>query len=360
MLPPLHHPDLQRAEELALSWVVRAIAVSGNTGVAHSRHMLLPSCIAWAKPYPETTGYFLENLCLFNRNDALHSFDYGIRAAEWLCQIQHPEGWWGSGLSNKKESFFNTSQILFGLQLAWELTQNHKFFIALEKAYHRLIHLLQNPRSFNEGLYVKSFLASYYARALWPILKINQIYFNHGEAAIIKKTISDLYCLKNAEFGFSDAGFYPHKNYLSHTIAYTYEGFLEITLLLGDCTLQKLLTDELSIWAQHALAEKNIYGHYDANYQPDRSFAITSGIAQFASLFLKAFQINHAEIFLDAARLLIVKLMKCQIVSGKKDLDGSFPASLPLYKNYFPFRVVNWTNKFFLDACHHYRSVANF
>ncbi|MEO6190715.1 MAG: hypothetical protein ABIO44_10505, partial [Saprospiraceae bacterium] len=96
---------------------------------------------------------------------------------------------------------------------------------------------------------------------------------------------------------------------------------------------------------------------YDEQWNIISNMKCVTGQAQFVSLFAKAFSLTKNSIFEQTSILLMKELMSWQIISKNPDYHGAFPASIPIYSKYFPFQMVNWTNKFFLDACYQMRKI---
>ena len=80
-----------------------------------------------APSYPEVTGYTIPTL-----------YDYGEkelagRCADWLCKIQHRDGWW-TGIHTNTAQTFDTSAILEGLTRAFLETKEDRYIAAANKA----------------------------------------------------------------------------------------------------------------------------------------------------------------------------------------------------------------------------------
>ena len=89
--------------------------------------MFLPSIIAWNKPYPETSGYIIENFLDFNFKNEHLDGTIGIKTGNALLNNQSHEGYFYSGVNRIKPSVFNTAQILFGLMQCYQKTKEEKF-----------------------------------------------------------------------------------------------------------------------------------------------------------------------------------------------------------------------------------------
>ncbi|MBP6826992.1 MAG: hypothetical protein KA165_10585, partial [Saprospiraceae bacterium] len=171
----LPFPEWQLRTDAALSWLRRSIEVTGGKGSSHSYRPLF----GWEKAYPETTGYLIETLfdyAVVKQDDSLRGLAFGC--ADWLVSIQLPGGAFpGLLVGNKEPSVFNTSQILFGLSraVAEDRGANQAVFDALLRATDWLLSQLEPDSSWRKHGYVPGFTPSYYTRAVWAVLKANQV-----------------------------------------------------------------------------------------------------------------------------------------------------------------------------------------
>lgn len=340
--------DIKAAENKALKWLIKSYELGHNTGFLHSRRNFLPSAIAWRKAYPETSGYIIENLLKYNVNKELNTDQITIQVANWLITIQNDNGSYNSGISTNKESFFNTCQILFGLKDVYDYTNDLKYKNAYLKSLNWLETCIDSNGNCTKGLYIDQYFASYYSRAIWPILKIQ----GKNTSGKFYKSLEILFTQKYRSDSFNNMGFYPNKNALTHTIAYTWEGFFESAKILDRSDIIEhclQLADRVSF---QIMKEKSLYAEYSENWIATKKYKCITGQAQFASLLCKSYLYKKKDIYFDAAVLLFKELLNYQNKSKNPEHEGAFPASIPNYASYFPFQYVNWTNKFFLDACY--------
>lgn len=348
--------QLKQAADDSLNWLLNSYSQYGRGGFPHSRWMYLPSFIAWQKDYPETSGYLIENL-LSSKNDVAISI--GINCAHWLQSIQSEDGFYYSGVKFKNKSAFNTAQILFGLHTAYKYTQEPGLFTSMEKSYHALLNNIDQQGRFKSHLYKPGYFGTYYSRCIWPLLQIDQAYFNNTKQDHFNKSLNYLFKNKN-EFGFfNNCGFEPNKSALSHPVAYALEGFLESAILLNDQLIEKYILEILSRMCEQVHHQNKIPAYYQTNMLGDYSYVCVTGQIQMGVLFLKAYKRTNQMHYKEAAELLIPSILQWQIKSRSADHNGAFPSSMPIWKNYFPFRYTNWTAKFFLDLCQLWEAIEN-
>ncbi|NOT38295.1 MAG: hypothetical protein HOP11_13060 [Saprospiraceae bacterium] len=342
---------INEAEEAALSWLRESFLKANRKGFAHSRRNYLPSIFAWRTPYPETSGYIIENFIKLNTGILHDTEEIGIEVAYWLCDMQHEEGYYISGISGNSPSFFNTAQVLFGLREANLFKPNEIYTKAISKALQWLLSCINDEGMCKQGLYKPNYFASYYSRALWPIL----LCLDKNNNEKVKNSLMLLYDNRNEYSGFNQMGFMPDKPALTHTIAYSWEGFFESGLLLHDKSILEYCIKMSYKLLEVIKRDKKLYGIYSRDWKPGSNFQCVTGQAQCISNFCKAYEYSNDKNFLDIAEILLSEMMQWQVLSKNPEHHGAFPASVPVFGSYFPFQYVNWTNKFFLDACYQFK-----
>ncbi|MBK9270768.1 MAG: hypothetical protein IPM48_04155 [Saprospiraceae bacterium] len=343
--------ELFLAEKKAMNWLRYTASKFNSRGFSHSRRNWLPEFCAWRNPYPETSGYLIENF-LYKNNNGEEDITIALKTAEWLTNIQDPSGCYHSGTKQKRSSSFNTAQILFGLAEAHLHSPDPKYQKSIGKAKSWLLQQIDEKGLWTEGLYVNGYFPSYYARAIWPMLMLAQ---SDEEKQLLQKSFERLWKNRDQKCLFRNAGFYPLQAALSHTVLYAMEGFFEIASLLN---LKEVLNEIFEILENESieiLKTKTLWAMIDQEGRRNYRFRCLTGEAQMASLLLKMYLSRKENLLLRSSQLILQGLIRAQKHSSKRFLDGSFPASVPWYSDYFPLQSVNWTNKFFLDACYQYK-----
>ncbi|MBP8724721.1 MAG: hypothetical protein KBF37_02055 [Saprospiraceae bacterium] len=346
---------LEDSERRAMSWLLNAWSQSADGGFPHSRCCLLPKNRSWAPGYPETTGYLIENLLVLNPVFPARQEAVALRTGEWLCSIQHRDGWFFSGVRGRTPSAFNTSMILGGLLQLYQICGQEQALTAVLRSHRWLITSIADDGRWTRGLYRKDYFSAYYARALWLLALADQQLFSGKNRELLQRSFQYLFDLLRRD-PFVNSGFDPGRPSLSHTLAYALEGIAGAGDLLG-CS-------DAVLWVEGMLENINerslVYGKIPASFGPgnrvDASYVLCAGQAQFASLFLKSFLRNRRPPLFEAGSRWLSDLAALQQRSNHPAVDGGFYASSPKWKGYFPWRMVNWTNKFFLDACNAYRA----
>lgn len=340
----------QVAERAAMEWLKNAWQ-HGQGGFPHSRWMFLPSSWAWKNDYAETTGYLMENLLLFNPGLVHGQENIALTAGNWLLRIQSKDGYYHRGTDFIKPSAFNTAQILFGLDVLYDHTQDERYARAISKSMHWLISDINPSGIFRKGLYKKNYFPAYYSRALWPMMKMDQKYAGGSHTEKLKKSLEYLFHYKNKHGFFNYTGFHPRRPALLHAVIYALEGFYECSVLLDRPDMKQYVTNILDRLCVMVHKHKTSPGFLYPDLSGIFSFVCVCGHAQLCALLLKVYRDTQNQLHRDTADFLFKQLLQWQIHFGGKEHRGAFPSSVPVWKNYFPFRCTNWTSKFFLDAC---------
>ncbi len=340
---------VQQAAERSLNWLLHAYSAHGQGGFPHSRWICFPSRIAWKKDYPETSGYLIENLLNSTKPEAHLA---AIHCADWLTQIQSQDGYYHSGVNYKTKSAFNTSQILFGLDAAYRHTGNPLYFKAMQNAFNALIENIDQNGHFTKYLYHEGYFASYYSRSIWPLLQIDQKYFNASNQPKIESALQLLYLNKNSDQFFNHCGFKPNAPAISHSVAYTLEGFLESAVLCQNHEMFQYILNILYKICAQIHSNKKIPAYYNHDLTGNYSFICTTGQIQMCCVLMKAYLYTQEETFKLSSEYLLQEILQWQIKKKSPEHAGAFPSSIPIWGAYFPFRYTNWTTKFFLDACY--------
>lgn len=325
--------------DAALNWVRRSIAATGGRGSAHSWHPLL----GWAKAYPETSGYLIETLVSYaaiKSDDSLHTL--ALDCAKWLDIIQLDSGAFpGLLVGNTRPSVFNTSQILFA----------SPFLKGSDRAVNWLINTLESDGAWRQAAFVPGFVPSYYTRAIWAVLKVNDSLQN-PEIELLMRLALRFYARRFLPNGVvRDWGFRSGEAAFTHTIAYTLEGFLESGARLKEPgILDQTLATLTRLLAIRAQAGGRSAGRYDKEWRGDYSFRCITGNFQLSILCNKAWALTGDATFRVAAQSFLDEVLPFQKLSANKNSFGAFLGSAPLWGDYLPFRYPNWAVKFFLDA----------
>lgn len=314
---------------------------------------------AWAKPYPETTGYLIPTLINYT---TLHPKSFLTKAinhsVDWLKRIQNSDGSFPAGFNTSgNPSVFNTAQILIGLQSCDQDASLPDTKMAAQKAFNYLFSSVDTKGRWKEGNYIEGFNPTYYSRVLWPMIAYDTQYLNNKNRAVLEKYALQYFNRYKDDGSFEDWGFEKGKPAFTHTIAYTLRGFLELANILGNDEILTAVKKSM-LQLQSSLKNNLLAGTYDENWKGDYSFTCPTGNFQLAIIAFMLAEGNDA--FFEFGETLLKENIKFQNKSLTNSLDGGIPGSVPLSGPYQKYAYPNWAAKFFLDAIYIYNQKNNF
>lgn len=330
-----------------MEWLKQSIAATGGQGSAHSWSPLW----GWAKAYPETTGYLIETLVQYAnvlQDTSLH--DLALRCARWLLSCQLPNGAFPALLADsQKPSPFNTAMVLSMVPALPDLwtPADHA---CLRRAVGYLLQNLSPEGAWMRDAYVPGFMPSYYTYAAWrvlqaqPLLQVPEV----PEAMHRAMRYYAARFLPNGTVG--QWGFRPGAAAFTHTMAYTWQGFLEAGLLLQEpewVEKTRLGADHLWKEVQH---RGRTAGRYGQDGRGDFSFQCVPGQAQLSVLYHRLAALSGEAQYQQAADFFLLEILEAQDFGKKPGRHGGLPGSVPLWGPYLRLRYPNWAAKFFLDA----------
>lgn len=337
--------------EDTLNWLLRSIAIQDGHGSSAYFSRFRHPWKGWAAAYPETTGYIIETLLNYHefRSDQ-KLLTAASSCADWLLSIQMDNGAFTSlFVSTNKPSVFNTGQILFGLRAIFLQTSSEKYLNSLKKALQWLENQINSSGEWEGGSYIDGFIPSYYTRVIWAMLLSYELL----TISPPKKVIVALALFKKkvqTNHSVINWAFRPNEMAQTHTIAYTFRGFLECGLLLND---EECLTiTELGMQELIKSHQKNgkLAGRYDLNWNGDYSYRCITGNAQLSIICHKLFESTSKRNYLDFAITFLGDAQEAKVSIPFPNWKGAIPGSFPWWGKYLPFKFPNWAAKFYLDA----------
>lgn len=339
----------------ALDWLLRAQAVTGTGGCAHSYSPVR----GWAAPYPETSGYIIPTL--YAGSARFRDPKYSLaadRMAAWLLELQHDDGWFPALLWHPRRiprpSVFNTGQIVFGLVAAAERHPNANYAAAARRAIEWLVSELGPDARWHRHAYRPGYIPSYYTHICWPMAEY-QTRLAPDDASLKDSILQALAALlrdRNENGTFSKWAFAAGKPAPTHTIAYTLQGMLEAARVLGcDDPYGEAARASLRRLMVIAEVRKRIAGAYDTAWRGVNWYRCATGHCQLASAWLTAYRLEGDPRFLNVAVKAVHEVAGRQTIEGGRAVvRGAIPGSIPLWGRYMPGRYPNWAAKFFADA----------
>lgn len=333
----------------AIDWLIRAQQINNNGGVSYGYSLLY----GWECSYPETSGYiiptFLDYYHILKNNLYLN---VAKEITDWLCHIQLKNGGFQGDTveKNKPPEIFNTGQIIFGLIRAYKEFKEEQYLNCAIKAGDFLVNNQEQDGNWIKYCY-KNVSHTYNVRTAWALLELFLITDKnkYQEAAI--KNLKWALKQKNENYWFNNNDTVSIKRPLLHFLCYTFDGFLESGIILGDESLKQVtLNSALKLLNYY---EKNgiLPARFNNNWESNENYNCLTGDAQLSIIWLKLYEIYRDKNLLINAVNLNKYLKSKQLISNKfKEIDGAIKGSDPIWGDYRPYYVLNWAAKFFCDT----------
>lgn len=336
--------SIDKSIRRAADFLLRASGQTNHQGLPHAYRFLYPMQ-PWSVAYPEVTGYTVPTFFQLKNYFSDDTFaDCALSHTDWLCQIQHPEGWFYSGIRpDGPPSLFNTAMIVMGLTASFKYTNSPMYREAAIKAANWIIAHQDNNGGFSKFAYSKGFQPAYYTRVGWAIqfahrtFQVNDAWERSAEA-LMKNLSSDF---ENRHI--KNVGFHPLQPAFLHTIAYAIRGALEWEDLtvqsdFFNLSILEKLTEEFKI-------SRKWPGRIWPNNKPDYSFRCLTGEAQILIALMKSRKVYLSQ---EEMKVAINSLIDSQ--STKRKTKGALSGSKPIYGPYMRFKYPAWATKFLIDA----------
>lgn len=340
----------------SVSWVKESFYATKDGG--SSAYYKLGS--GWAASYPETTGYLIPTLLdYFKFSSDKECETLGLNATNWLLTIQSKEGGWQGLQIDKKAPLrvFNSGMIIDGLANSYLFKKDEKVKNSIDHGIKWII-----DQADENGLFTESNLDSggaYDILVIGCCLYGNQILnYPHYKIELINILDAhlDRFC-SNEDFisGCNFSNSYPNTMLLHH-IGYTLDGLLISYEILKDekylNTVKKYSKKLLSLFEVNKGLSAYIKRDWKKFNDLSNSYShCLTGYAQMAIVFQKlALFINDRRYENAAFKIMDILTAISNRKFGNKGLDFGLAGSFPVNGNYQKFQIVNWANKYFLDA----------
>lgn len=310
--------------------------------------------VLWGS-YPEVTGYIIPSLFDYARDfDDTAVFDAAVLATEFELSMQDGEGWFPGGYVGNLTgpSCFNSGQIIFGLLRAHEETGREDFLQSAVRAADWLC-AMQNPDGAWRKYNYADIARTYDSTLAWALLEMHRVTGTEAYAEHARKSLDWVLSNQapNGWFHNCDNSVDRNETPLTHTIGYTGEGLLRCYLLCGD---ERLLESARRLCLQllHAfeLLGKPLPGRLDSEFRGAVGSTCLTGNAQISICWQLLYSILGDTRYLNAALKMNDFLKTMQYVHDDPVISGSLPSSWPEDGDYFPNHINSWGPKYYADA----------
>lgn len=340
----------------AADWLLRAQKGTPDDGVAHSFDIRAGK---WTASYPETTGYVIPTL--YDYAKLYDAPEYAAAArlmTEWESDIQMADGGVRAGTMDADivaPTIFNTGQALFGWAKAYVETGDERFKTSLIRASDWLVAAQDDDGAWRRfaSPFTSSKLNSYNTRSAFGLVRAFEAL---DDARYLDAAV------KNVEWTVARA--FPNdwlpdncltKNddltALTHTIAYSIRGILEVGLAAG----RPEFIERAHRMAKHVALRQRADGALPAYYTPQWDtkvgWSCVTGNSQMAINWLRLAQLTGDSALITYAKRANRFNMSIQdLETGDANVRGAMKGSHPVNGDYMTYKYPNWATKFFMDG----------
>ena len=340
----------------ACRWLMNSQNAGEDDGF--SRHYSLYSK-KWDESYIETTGYIIPTLV--SAGNFLEDEKYkasALKAGKWLLQKQNLDGSFND-IDKNIPQVFDTGQCLIGLNFLYKETNEREYLEAGIKASNWLIDCQAEDGSWTKNSY-NNLPHSYYSRVGAALmdnysLSKNKVFYEKG-----LKNINWCIAQQKRNGFFKYSSFDSEEKPFLHTLIYIIEGLIDAyKITKKEYILNSII--KLTSKLKKINLERDIilFSRYDDNFESiDKSKCIT-GLAQWAGICIELYSLTDDEDYFRLASRTIYYLKSKHLSHDNPGMNGGFFGSVPFYGDYGACKVLNWNNKFFIDAILKYEKFKN-
>lgn len=342
-----------------VSWLLRAQRSTPDDGVAASYDV---RACRWQASYPETTGYII--CSLLRAADAgfvkeAKLIDAAVRMGLWLTTKQLSNGAFPGGtvaVSDPAPAVFNTGQIVKGLTdlVHRGLDPTGEMENAAKKAVHWLIDIQDEDGCWRKGIskLTSSPIHSYNVRTAWALarygMRLN--YPNAIEAAT--KNGRWVCTIQKSDGWFDYMNFHAGESPLTHTIAYTIQGLMELGVIVNDDEfVERARVAAEAVYHRQNADTGALPGQFKNAWRPVGGWTSITGNAQMSIIGHRLSTLTGDETWRTKAQR---ATCLCRMLQEFDHVDagrsGAVRGSYPGHLGYGQYRYMNWAQKFYLDA----------
>ena len=355
---PIHGATRERARA-AVGWLLRGQDATPDDGVSLGYF----PCDAdrtngWRPSYPETTGYIIPSLLefseRFNESDVRQR---ALRMAIWETRIQMPSGAVQGGPvcapEEQSPAVFNTGMVLHGYTAAYRATKQRELLEAGRRAADFLVSDIGGDGHFQtHGKFVTQHrYKTYNCLCAWPLYRfgedVGDARYQEAAVRVIEAAIGQ----QQANGWFPNNCFTNSESPITHTIAYTLQGILEVGLLAGREDFVASAQRGMDPLLGQISPEGFLRGSFFGDWRPGHHSSCLTGNGQLAVVCYRLFEQTGENKYKIAADRLVNYLKALQVLdSDNPAINGAIPGSFPLLGSYMSAGYPNWATKYFLDA----------
>jgi hypothetical protein len=340
----------------AAKWLLVAQRATNDDGVAHSYDIRSRK---WLPSYPETTGYIIPTLFDYAKYFNQPQYrDPALRMARWEAHEQLRDGGVRAGTMAAEvvvPTIFNTGQVVFGQARATLESDEPALRTSLERAADWLVAAQDSDGCWRRypSPFTSTKTASYNTRCAFALCR--------AFGVIAKQSYLDA-ADRNVNWALSqsrDNGWLPGNcltenaddSALTHTIAYSIRGILEVGIFLGKSKYVEHAQRMAVAVAKVQNADGSLPAYLTSQWTPRCRWTCVTGNAQMAINWQRLAQAtgdSTARRWAMSANRFNMSLQ--DLDAADINIRGAIKGSHPIDGGYMTFRYPNWAAKFFMDA----------
>jgi len=338
----------------AAAWLTRAQDATGSGGVSAYYDLKTHT---WAAAYPETTGYIIPTFFRYAEFSGQAEYrDRALRMAAWESDIQLPDGGVRAGTLDAKQivpTIFNTGQVLLGWLTAWEHSGEVRFRDSVVRAADWLVAAQDQDGAWRQfaSPFAAHRLNTYNTRVAFALAEAGKTLkqFEYTAAAI--RNINWALTQMRSNGWLENNDLEDNTRPLTHTIAYSARGILEVGLIAGNTQFVDAAMRIARSVAASQRCDGALPGRLDAEWKPASRWSCITGNAQMAIIWQRLAQETGDQAWrLPAEKANRFNLSVQNLDAADPGVRGGIPGSHPIRGGYMAYRFPNWAAKFFMDA----------
>jgi hypothetical protein len=355
---PVRGEAEKRAFE-ATGWILRAQAATPDAGVSYGYFPCHKTYAdGWLPSYPETTGYIIPTMLQFARQFGRPEVkERAVAMADWEIEVQMPtgavQGGFLSAPDRRVPAVFNTGMVLHGLTEAFRSTGEERFLTAGRRAADFLVSDLGEDGHFRtHGQFVVTHaIKTYNCLCAWGLWRYGEDAADARYRAAAIRSIEGALGQQQANGWFANSCLMFPDSPLTHTLAYTLQGILEVGLLAGRDDFVGAARRGVEALLHRMAPDGFLPGCFFSDWEPAVVYSCLTGNAQLAVIAYRLHEATASPQYREAADRLIDFLKALQSLDpGLPGAQGAIPGSFPLLANYQSLGYPNWATKYFLDG----------
>jgi len=335
-------------QQASIDWLLTAWLAANQQGFAASYSFLT----GWATAYPETSGYIIPTLLNFAEQNDYRRIDIerACRSTgEWLLSLQKTDGSF-PGYQTTESMVFDTGQIIFGLLSLNQRFQDPRYLSSAIRAGDWLV-AQQSPAGYWLGhSHDPAQPHTYDVRISWALAELGQITKGSEYLLAAQRQADWVVSQQSANGWFSHSYLFDEPISVLHTIGYTLQGLVELGRLLSRADLVSSANRTAQALLE-IIQSDQLRSYYTAEWQSVDSSICLTGLAQIALSLKRLGQLINNQAYINSGQLLDRQVATYQNTISPADyLRGGLAGSYPIWGNYLPWSLTNWSVKFYLDS----------